>query len=67
MKIWMCKIGECEDWELPKNADIPMREAIRKTYFELTGKNPVFIFSGWNTSLTEPERAVVENRLPHET
>jgi hypothetical protein len=64
MKIWECKIGECEDEVLPFGADYPMRKAIEKAYREITGRDPEFLFSGWGAELTEGERAVVENRLP---
>lgn len=62
MKIWKCKIGEVAD--VPTGSDLPMREAVARAYKEITGQEPVFIFSGWGGELTEPERAVVENRLP---
>lgn len=63
-QIWECKIGECNYSKLPKGSDTPMRNAIAKEYKKLTGEDPIFIFSGWNAELTEPERAVVEDRLP---
>lgn len=63
-KIWSCKIGEVEDESLPPGADLPMREAIRRAYVEITGHAPDFIFSGWGAELTDSERAVVEDRLP---
>lgn len=64
MKIWTCKIGECDDADLPSAADGPMREAVGRAYREITGRVPTFLFSGWGGELTEGERAVVENRLP---
>lgn len=36
-----------------------MRQAIRKAYIEVTGHEPIFIFSGWGAELSESERAVV--------
>ena len=65
MKIWKCKIGECDVALLPDGADAPMRAAVRRAYKEITGQEPTFLFSGWGAELTEPERAVVENREPH--
>jgi hypothetical protein len=62
--IWHCKIGEAERSELPKCPDELMRKAVERAYKEVTGKAPVFLFSGWAGELTEPERAVVEDRLP---
>lgn len=64
MKIWTCKIGECDESELPDGADLPMRRAIQAAYAELTLTEPAFTFSGWGGELTEGERAVVENREP---
>lgn len=59
-QIWQCKIGECDVALLPRGADAPMRKAIADAYFKLTGVEPTFIFSGWNETLTEYERAIVE-------
>lgn len=67
MKIWECKIGEVDGSLLPRESDHPMRIAIERAYFEITGQEAEFIFSGWGAELTEPERAVVEDRLPHPT
>jgi len=61
-KIWECKIGEVDS--VAGGADYPMRQAVAAAYREVTGSEPVFIFSGWGALLTEAERAVVENRLP---
>lgn len=61
-KIWQCKIGAVS--AIPTGADMPMRQAVARAYREITGQDCDFIFSGWGAQLTEPERAVVENRLP---
>ena len=61
-EIWGCKIGEVGS--VARGADYQMRQAVWDAYKAITGVEPVFIFSGWGASLTEPERAVVENRLP---
>lgn len=60
-KIWECKIGEVDAEKLPKGVDGPMRQAVERAYYELTGEEPKFIFSGWGAELTEAERSVVEN------
>ena len=65
LKTWYCKIGEVEWGSLPDGSDLPMREAITRAYREITGQDPDFLFSGWGAELTEPERAVVEDRLPN--
>jgi hypothetical protein len=62
MQIWQCKIGECDFNQHGK--DLPMREAVATAYRDLTGHEPTFLFSGWSAELTEPERAVVEDRDP---
>ena len=66
-KIWTCKIGERpvdEFKSFPNGSDSPMRKAAAEAYRAITGHDPDFIFSGWGGELTEPERAVVENRPP---
>jgi len=63
---WYCKIGETPRSLLPSGSDLPMREAISRAYREITGREPVFLFSGWGAELTEPERAVVEDRPPRD-
>lgn len=52
-KIWYCKIGWATD--LPDGADFPMRQAIKKAFYDLTGEFPDFLFSGWGAELTESE------------
>jgi len=60
-KIWSCKIGASEN--VPDGGDFPMRQAIRKAYLELTGKEPEFLFSGWGAKLTPGEyTCVMEGR-----
>jgi hypothetical protein len=62
-RIWACKIGGLAS-HLPHGADAPMRQAVQDAFAQLTGQDAEFCFSGWGGELTEPERAVVENRLP---
>lgn len=61
---WSCKIGEVARGKLEGGADWPMRKAVAAAYHELTGEEPLFIFSGWGSELDERERAVVEDREP---
>lgn len=70
MKIWTCKIGECDESDLLRDgkyygADWPMRRAIQDAYRQVTGREANFTFSGWNGELDEIERDVVENWLPN--
>lgn len=62
-RIWKCKVGGPVNW-LPGGADLPMRNAIREAFTRITGREAEFVFSGWGATLTEGERAVVENRDP---
>ena len=62
--IWTCKIGEVDRAKLPSGSDNYMRDALVDVYESLVGERPTFIFSGWGGELTEPERAVVEDREP---
>jgi hypothetical protein len=63
--IWHCKIGG-KITGLPKGADGPMRRAVQECFVRLTGYKADFCFSGWGSSLTEYERAVVEDSLPND-
>lgn len=60
-RIWTCKVGGMVK-DLPEAADAPMREALTRTFREVTGAEVTFIFSGWGAQLTEHEQAVVDCR-----
>jgi hypothetical protein len=60
MEVWTCKIGGHAD--VPSGGDFPMRQAIKKAYRELTGKDCEFLFSGWGGSLTEIEAEVIRRQ-----
>ncbi len=60
-KIWECKIGGTGISKLPPGADFPMRRAVAKAYFEITGQEAEFLFSGWGASLTKVEKAVINH------
>lgn len=62
MKMWACKIGIKEDVQLPGGADAPLREAVKRAFKELTGKDCDFCFSGWGYTLDELERKVVDEK-----
>ena len=62
--VWECKIGWAPREKLPMGADFPMRQAIRNAFYQVTGVEAEFIFSGWGAELSESELAVVENREP---
>jgi hypothetical protein len=64
MKIWQCKIGEASPGEglfHGGGCDAPMRQAVRDAFIEIVGREPDYIFSGWDASLTNGERAVVDD------
>ena len=58
--IWECKIGINEIGELESGSDSPMRDIIRVGFIVVTGREPDFIFSGWNSSLTPIQEEVIE-------
>jgi hypothetical protein len=62
--IWSCKIGEVDRDILPLGSDLPMREAVRRAYIEITGQEPRFNFSGWAGELTPIEREVADEIFP---
>lgn len=64
--VWECKIGTDAEVALPPGCDAPMRRAVEAAFHAITNRDADFCFSGWGSSLTEPERAVVENRHPSE-
>jgi hypothetical protein len=60
-KIWSCKIGPVDASKLPEGADLPMRIAISRAFYEVTGGEVEdFLFSGWAAELTESEQKVVD-------
>lgn len=61
-RVYSCKIGGTV--ALEPGAAGRMRNAIEQAYREITGREPEFMFDGWGDTLTEGERAVVEDRLP---
>jgi len=58
--IWTCKIGEANVSCLPNGADYPMRQAVERAYYDLTGRWPEFIFSGWGGTLTDSEAETLD-------
>lgn len=60
MKVWECKIGEVDPSKVPSGGDGPMRHAVERAYWELTGEEPRVTFSGWGGELTPHERAIME-------
>ncbi len=59
-QVWSCKIGIKGDCDLPGGCDLPMRQAIKQAFFEITGIDADFCFSGWNSNLDPVEAEVVE-------
>lgn len=63
--VWSCTAGFLKDVAVDHtHADAPMRKAVEDAMFVLTGEYPEFVFSGWSAELSEPQLAVLENRLP---
>ena len=61
-QIWSCKIGVVDVDILLDGADAPLRKAVEKAFIELTGKEPTFLFSGWNAELDRFEREAVDKK-----
>ena len=59
MKIWSCKIGECDEGDVPEGSDLLIRRAVEMAYGEITGKPPEYIFSGWGAKLNETQREII--------
>jgi hypothetical protein len=56
-KTWLCEVTGNVSADLMPGADLPMRMAVRKAFWEVTGAAPDGNFaSGWNWTLDE-ERA----------
>lgn len=66
-KVWECSIGGPIPHGLPSGADLPMRIAIGRAFKAITGVEAQFTFSGWGGTLTEWQRAVVEERELNDT
>ena len=62
-RIWTCKIGGPVG-ELPRQPDFTMRKAVIDAFRSLTGVDAEYCFSGWGATLSDFERAVVENHDP---
>lgn len=68
---WSCRIGTADRRGLPDGADAPLRKAVERAYFELTGREADFCSSGWgdddglrdNPHLSAEQRAEIEDRL----
>lgn len=60
---WSCIIGEIERKYLPAGSDFPMRLAVSAAYFQVTGKEANFCFSGWGSQLTPSQRKCVEGKV----
>jgi hypothetical protein len=44
---WSCEIGPIDRAKIPNGGDLPMRQAVQKAYFELTGEHAEVTSSGW--------------------
>jgi hypothetical protein len=61
-QVCACKIGLKEKIDIPGGADWPMRQAIKKAFYDLTGVDADFCFSGWNAELTDIEWEVARDK-----
>jgi hypothetical protein len=67
LQVWQCKIGVVDaDILYSENGqDLPMREAVTAAFMLLFGREPEFLFSGWNADLDEGEADCVNNKPIH--
>lgn len=63
-ECWTCVVGTVKRPDLPDGSDLPMRAAVQAAFMRVTGQEPKACFSGWGYRFTEPQLAVVENRMP---
>lgn len=63
--VWTCAVGGKEYVVVPPGGDAPMRRAVERAFYELTGERPAECFSGWGEKFTEEALAVIENREPN--
>lgn len=61
-QAWECKIGVVAGVEIPRGGDAPMRRAVEKAFFELTGQEPDANFSGWGATFNSAELAVINHQ-----
>ena len=59
---WTCAIGYADADELPAGADAPLREAVKRAFREVTGRDCDFAFTGWGGELSDGELEVVRER-----
>lgn len=62
-RAWSCLIGYT-DSDLPSGCDAPMRKAVESAYFDLTGQEAVFVFSGWGATLSGVQRRSLRDVEP---
>ena len=55
--VWECAVGGKSPVIVPSGGDFPMRQAVEKAFFDLTGKHPEMCYSGWGRKFTDKARA----------
>lgn len=50
--FWTCEIGPADREALPEGCDLPMRQAVRAAFRELTGDDPERLSSGWGRNVS---------------
>jgi hypothetical protein len=51
--VWECAVGGKDPVIVPSGGDFPMRQAVEKAFFDLTGKHPEMCYSGWGRKFTD--------------
>lgn len=51
--VWECAVGGRSPVIVPSGGDFPMRQAVEKAFFDLTGQHPEMCYSGWGRKFTD--------------
>jgi hypothetical protein len=60
--VWECAIGGRDPVIIPPGGDLPMRQAVERAFFELTGQRAEYTYSGWGRKFTEKALTVFSNK-----
>lgn len=61
--VWECAVGGRSPVIVPNGGDFPMRQAVEKAFFDLTGQNPEMCYSGWGRKFTDKVSPAVQDVL----
>lgn len=59
---WGCKIGGRFFDPLPSAADAPLRDAVEAIYFQITGVQSEFCYSGWSDKISPAKTTMLASQ-----